>query len=109
MEGNMSRINFAFQSSLVLVIATQGFVSAQTRTAPQQQATVTSQQGRDPSRVSQTETPIDANVNRYKEQDFGLEPSPNDAKKFYKQGVKYGRMKLYNEAVAAFELAILLK
>jgi protein involved in polysaccharide export with SLBB domain/tetratricopeptide (TPR) repeat protein len=38
-----------------------------------------------------------------------LEPSPGEAKKFYKQGLKYGQLKLYTEAAAAFELAILLK
>ena len=104
----MSKLEFALQSSLVLAIVSHGFVTAQTRTAPQRESASAQEAHRIDVRGRQADTPGQA-VERYKEYDFGLEPSPEEAKKFYKQGVKYGRMKLFTEAKAAFELAILLK
>lgn len=105
----MSKVEFALQSSLMLAIVTHGFGNAQTRTVPKGDAVSTQERRTTQSQGSQTEVPIEEYVDRYKEQNSFMEPSPNDAKKFYRQGVMYVKMKLYNEALAAFELAVLLK
>jgi protein involved in polysaccharide export with SLBB domain len=81
----MSKISFALLSSLLVTISSYGHVNTASKS------------------ISGT------SVQNYTTQDFGVDPSPQDAKKYYKQGVKYAGMKLYTEAVAAFELAILLK
>jgi protein involved in polysaccharide export with SLBB domain len=81
----MSKISFALVSSLFVVVSSYGYVNAASKSISC------------------------ASVLNYMTQDYGVDPSPGDAKKYYKQGVKYAGMKLYTEAVAAFELAILLK
>src|SRR4030095_9577919 len=93
-------ISFALLSSLAVVL-TYGSANAASKSLS---GRIVSE-----SRSSQAKVLLGGKVPNYKTQDFGVDPSPQDAKKYYKQGVKYAGMKLYTEAVAAFELAILLK
>src|SRR5215831_2781726 len=97
-----------FQSSLILVISLYGFVNGQTRMPPQRDNTSSQQQKSSQSPGTQTGTGIEPDIESDYRPDFGLEPSPSQAKKFYKQGVRLLRMKLFDEAAAAFEMAILL-
>jgi len=100
---------YPFQSSLVLVMALCGFVNGQTRTTPPRDNISNQDQKSTQSSRTQTGTRTEPDTESVYKPDFEPEPNPSQAKKFYKQGVKLSRTKLFDEAIAAFELAIRLK